>query len=1055
MADSVVNLPYNISELNEDLPIRVQRDFEEIVRILSRLQIYENVTGKPINVLVDAGTDANGKWLTTKLTGIIDTLSNQINAGGGAVTLTDNNGILIVDNKDTPTKALRLLGGAFAIANAKDGQGNWIWRTFGTGDGFVADEITSGKLLTGLVEIIGDNYYTKILGDGFRVYDKSGALAGHFGHYEALDTQTAVFTRASTAYKQDGSLVASGIPRYEYTRIPAPVWQDLFNADDLDEYTAGGDAAATWAITGGKLTGTGGTQATLLKNGLLIQDLEIEINTDQAQDGGIIARHQDNLNYYLLTFSDSSANGNMVMFKRVAGTYINLGLVNISWTRGTSKAIKFTLRGSLLEAWFDGVKILSITDTAFTGGGVGLRNNSTPASQFLDFKVYYVQQGITIETITTNDLTANQADIETDLGGFVGQSLNNSHTITRDTTEKWRGAASVKIVSNYAGQQWLIISTEGASTPVAAGVVYTFSVRMKGTVGGKNHGLKIFWFGPGGFISSSTKWVTGSQYWNKYSHTEVSPAGATYCYTQVSMEDIAQNEGMYADGFQVEAWVWCPTSWQLPGSSRDREILYFPIAGVFNKSNWKVDLVYTPVDNQNADFNVLWYVYIDATNWYRLGTWYDGKIWLQISSGGVEYQITGGSVFEVGSAYFVTASGDGTHMRLCVNGVQIIGDVDYVEPVGNLPTNMYIGSYSFTPAWFANSVISNLRLGLAAGGTLARHIADYNTGLPLIVDEYTTYLMPCNGNLQPIKRRFGLKVINGEMTLVNPPVEGGIKVYDNLGVLRGHIGQYAAGKYGVKIIDGEIYGGLVTTGLEGDTTYIKLENHELLAYVEGYISAKISASTAGAGQIFLYNSSGVQQLRVSGNTNPGLAAYNNEDLFLNGVNGSIRLRPDGSVDINPEPTDNTCTIMGNFAVTGSGKSCIVETKDYGRRSLYAVEGPDIRLEQKGAAQMVDGVCRVDLNPIFLQTIEPDFFSAPWVIDITPHFDTRLYVAEINSAEGWFIVKECGSGTGAGRFSWSLSAVKIGCMDIYIEEFKPEGDMLTSGWEDEYLAIAKS
>lgn len=52
----------------------------------------------------------------------------------------------------SPTKAMYIGGGKFAISNKKDSQGNWIWTTFGTGDGFVADNIVAGSLKGGRVD---------------------------------------------------------------------------------------------------------------------------------------------------------------------------------------------------------------------------------------------------------------------------------------------------------------------------------------------------------------------------------------------------------------------------------------------------------------------------------------------------------------------------------------------------------------------------------------------------------------------------------------------------------------------------------------------------------------------------------------------------------------------------------------------------------------------------------------------------------------------------------------------------------------------------------------
>lgn len=89
-------------------------------------------------------TPINASWLE----GIINTLQAEVRAGRGTVTITENNGIMIVDDTENPTRALRLLGGLFAIANSKDPvTGEWNWRTFGDGNGFTADLINVGTML--------------------------------------------------------------------------------------------------------------------------------------------------------------------------------------------------------------------------------------------------------------------------------------------------------------------------------------------------------------------------------------------------------------------------------------------------------------------------------------------------------------------------------------------------------------------------------------------------------------------------------------------------------------------------------------------------------------------------------------------------------------------------------------------------------------------------------------------------------------------------------------------------------------------------------------------
>lgn len=66
---------------------------------------------------------------------------------------------------DNPTKVIYVGGGMMAIANSKKDDNTWDWRSFGTGDGFVADLIVAGMLRGGKVRwnledgtfIIGDS----------------------------------------------------------------------------------------------------------------------------------------------------------------------------------------------------------------------------------------------------------------------------------------------------------------------------------------------------------------------------------------------------------------------------------------------------------------------------------------------------------------------------------------------------------------------------------------------------------------------------------------------------------------------------------------------------------------------------------------------------------------------------------------------------------------------------------------------------------------------------------------------------------------------------------
>lgn len=97
---------------------------------------------------------ANKPYNTKWLDGVIDVLQNAIENRQAYIWETPQ-GTLHMNGPtyEQATEAMLLGGGRFAIANQKDGQGGWNWRTFGDGAGFTADEINAGKIQAQFVQI--------------------------------------------------------------------------------------------------------------------------------------------------------------------------------------------------------------------------------------------------------------------------------------------------------------------------------------------------------------------------------------------------------------------------------------------------------------------------------------------------------------------------------------------------------------------------------------------------------------------------------------------------------------------------------------------------------------------------------------------------------------------------------------------------------------------------------------------------------------------------------------------------------------------------------------
>lgn len=142
---------------------------------------------------------------------------------------------------------------------------------------------------------------------------------------------------------------------------------------------------------------------------------------------------------------------------------------------------------------------------------------------------------------------------------------------------------------------------------------------------------------------------------------------------------------------------------------------------------------------------VLWNAKINSDNYYILGTNQNGYIYGTVCSSGTQRTIVSNIVPVVGTSYTIMFAGDGNNIRLCVNGIQAGNDTTYVEPAGNLPTNMYVGSSS-TGSNQCNGIIDDLRISTRAR-TLTEHQAAYSSGQALPIDDATTLKMNFDGDL--------------------------------------------------------------------------------------------------------------------------------------------------------------------------------------------------------------------------------------------------------------------------------------------------------------------
>lgn len=128
--------------INTNLSTIAQHSFTDVMTHIA--QVASEVKGKMEMYDRTKVFDDDGMMSTSTLQGVIDANTLLI-TGGSSTWYTDEKGNMVFVSADGKS-AMTLTGNGFAIANQKDEWGEWVWRTFGTGDGFTADLINAGTL---------------------------------------------------------------------------------------------------------------------------------------------------------------------------------------------------------------------------------------------------------------------------------------------------------------------------------------------------------------------------------------------------------------------------------------------------------------------------------------------------------------------------------------------------------------------------------------------------------------------------------------------------------------------------------------------------------------------------------------------------------------------------------------------------------------------------------------------------------------------------------------------------------------------------------------------
>lgn len=160
MVDTTFPKPLRLSgrvlEIVEDLlgdgspsSVKVGNVIEGIIKRSDRVQ-----------QTLDRLTSSAGSWDSAAtlgsayLDGLIDGLNKVMNETGGYTYIKPGKGLFVYDKPEeaNPTMCIQIGGGYFRIADGKNSDGTWNFRTLGNGHGLVADAIVSGTISANLIK---------------------------------------------------------------------------------------------------------------------------------------------------------------------------------------------------------------------------------------------------------------------------------------------------------------------------------------------------------------------------------------------------------------------------------------------------------------------------------------------------------------------------------------------------------------------------------------------------------------------------------------------------------------------------------------------------------------------------------------------------------------------------------------------------------------------------------------------------------------------------------------------------------------------------------------
>lgn len=246
----------------------------------------------------------------------------------------------------------------------------------------------------------------------------------------------------------------------------------------------------------------------------------IYTNPSYASGIGLIARYVDVNNYYYCVINTVAQK--LIIYKREGGANTNLGEYAGGYTGGSSYTIKFSLVGTALKAYVNGVERISITNSVFAGAGkVGLWSdygNST-------WNNFVISGDMTKTAIPAIESDYRQPDLPTTNSGWKFNSIDEQ-VVTK--SDAWNQDATKRNL------EFDELKTVSGITHVAIAVPYENLTKYTNYVtGARAKGLKVY----------------HRSHWNSWEGDNSIPAGLSrQDYLEDTYRFIVANPTLFAEG---------------------------------------------------------------------------------------------------------------------------------------------------------------------------------------------------------------------------------------------------------------------------------------------------------------------------------------------------------------------------------------------------------------------------------------------------------------------------------------------------------------------------